>query len=113
VSDSRIAAALTRERDPSGAATTVGEHIVSITHARTNLVATAIACAVAPVLLLLGAATAHAVSGIGADGTVGIGNPNDLPAARTFNPQPDPPAFTHPGSREGLGGPDTLPSAHH
>jgi hypothetical protein len=86
---------------------------MSITHARANLVATAIACAAAPVLLLLGAATAYAVSDIGPDSTVGIGNPNDLPAARAFNPQPDPPAFSHPGSRAGLGGPDTLPAAHH
>lgn len=84
---------------------------MSTTHTRVNLIAAAIAGAAAPALLLLGAGTAQAAPG--PDGTVGIGNPNDLPQARVFNPQPDPPAFSHPGNRTGLGGPDTIPSPQH
>ena len=68
----------------------------------------------APALLFLGADTAQALSDVSERGgvaiidgfdpqpepprfpdpgsTVGIGNPNDLPPARQFNPQPDPPS---------------------
>ena len=68
----------------------------------------------APALLFLGADTAQALSDVSERGgvaiivgfdpqpepprfpdpgsTVGIGNPNDLPPARHFNPQPDPPS---------------------
>jgi hypothetical protein len=90
---------------------------MSITHTRVHLLAAMIACGAASALLLLSADTAQADPGIsghhGPGGTVGIGNPNDLPPARAFNPQPDPPAFSDPGSRVGLGGPDTLPPSHH
>jgi hypothetical protein len=72
----------------------------------------------APALLFLGAGSAQARSDVSERGvvaiidnlptprdcgschgfdpgsTVGIGNPNDLPPARQFNPQPDPPSIS-------------------
>jgi hypothetical protein len=64
------------------------------------IVATAFVGAAAPALLLLGAGNAQAVPDVAERGAVSCG---------MFDPQPEPPGFPDPGSRVGLGGPDTLP----
>jgi hypothetical protein len=58
---------------------------------------------VAPALLLLGAGNAQALPDVAERGA-----PRDCGSCGMFDPQPEPPGFTDPGSRIGLGGPDTL-----
>jgi hypothetical protein len=81
------------------------------TNIRSKLVGAAIGALAAPILLLLGAGTAQAIQDIN-DGVPGI-------TAKSFNPQPGPPGIgdpgirpplvLDPGSKVGLGGPDTRP----
>jgi hypothetical protein len=88
---------------------------MATTHTRTKFftaaVGAAIATVAAPVLLIVGAGTAQATPDISARGPAGtIG---DLPTPRScgscegFNPMQDPPGNPDPGSKIGLGGPDT------
>ena len=85
--------------------------MTSYTRTKVLTAAAAIATMAAPALLVLGAGTAQATSGISAPGPVGM--IGDLPTPRTcagcvgFNPQPDPPGDPDPGIKVGLGGPDT------
>jgi hypothetical protein len=68
------------------------------------LVGIAFVDVVAPALLLLGAGNAQALPDVAERGA-----PRDCGSCGMFDPQPEPPGFTDPGSRIGLGGPDTLP----
>ena len=73
-------------------------------HALTAAVSVAIATMAVPALLTLGVGTAQATPDISTFGPVGVIGDLPVPA---FNPQPDPPGDTDPGSEVGLGGPDT------
>jgi len=101
-----------------GAATTVREHIMATTHTHTRTkfavaVGAAIVGAAAPALLFLGVGIAQAVPDVGERGGVAIiddlPTPRECPTCGAFDSPSDSPGFPDPGSRVGLGGPDTLP----
>jgi hypothetical protein len=91
------------------------EHTVTTAHTRTKVLTAAVGAAIAtmaaPALLVLGAGTAQAAPDISARGPVGtiadLPTPRTCPSCVGFNPQPDPPGDPDPGSKVGLGGPDT------
>jgi hypothetical protein len=82
--------------------------MMSTTHTRsvTAAVGAAIAGAVAPALLFLGAGTAHAVQDVSERGAIAIiknlPTPRDCGSCGGFNPQPDPPGYSDPSSRSPL-----------
>jgi hypothetical protein len=84
-------------------------------HTRTKVltaaVGSAIATMAAPVLLVLGAATAQATPDISTRGPAGtiapLPTPRDCGGCDGLNPQPDQPGDPDPDSRVGLGGPNT------
>jgi hypothetical protein len=84
-------------------------------HTRTRVltatVGAAIATIAAPVLLVLGAATAQATPDISTRGPAGtiapLPTPRMCPSCDGFNPTQDQPSDPDPGSKVGLGGPDT------
>jgi hypothetical protein len=77
----------------------------------TAAVGAAIATMAAPALLVLGAGTAQAIPDISAHGPAGtiadLPTPRECGSCNGFNPQPDPSGNPDPGSKVGLGGPDT------